>query len=119
MPINLPAAFAFLGLPGGMEWVVILVIGLLLFGSRLPGLGRSVGKTITEFKKGMKEATEDIDADLSESPRPAGGNPGYVGGHAPRQLTQEQLVEQATQEALRRLKAEQAAKVGQSGGTPS
>ena len=39
--------------------VIILVIAFLLFGAnKLPEMGRSLGKSITEFKKGTKEATE-------------------------------------------------------------
>lgn len=47
-----------LGMP---ELLVILLIGLLLFGAaRLPEIGRSLGKAIQEFKKGMKDTdTED------------------------------------------------------------
>ncbi|MEK7711287.1 MAG: twin-arginine translocase TatA/TatE family subunit [Planctomycetota bacterium] len=52
---------AMFGLPGGMEWVVILVIGLLLFGRRLPDVARSIGKSIVEFKRGMKDVRDDIE----------------------------------------------------------
>ncbi|CAN5598842.1 hypothetical protein BH11PLA2_BH11PLA2_48490 [soil metagenome] len=45
---------------------VILVIGVLLFGRRLPEIGRSVGKTIIEFKKGVKGLEEEVNTD---SPR--------------------------------------------------
>ncbi|MCA9297190.1 MAG: twin-arginine translocase TatA/TatE family subunit, partial [Phycisphaerales bacterium] len=45
---------AIFGLPGGGEWIVILVLGLLIFGRRLPEIGRSAGKAIVEFKKGVK-----------------------------------------------------------------
>ena len=41
-----------IGLPGWAEIVVVLFVGLLLFGRRLPEVGRSLGKTIVEFKKG-------------------------------------------------------------------
>jgi sec-independent protein translocase protein TatA len=38
----------------GVEWVLIFVVALLLFGpKKLPELGRAVGKGIREFKRGM------------------------------------------------------------------
>ena len=50
-----------LGMPGPMEWVLIAFIGLLFFGKRLPEVGRSVGKSIVEFKKGMKDIQIDVE----------------------------------------------------------
>ena len=43
------------------EWMVIAFIGLLLFGKRLPEVGRSIGKGIVEFKKGLAGIEDDID----------------------------------------------------------
>ena len=57
---------AFLGLPGGYEWIVILVVALLIFGSRLPLLMRGAGKGVVEFKKGLSESASDDDAALKE-----------------------------------------------------
>lgn len=62
-----------LSFPGGMEWLVILIVGLLIFGRRLPEVARSVGKSITEFKKGMKDVQDDVrtavDRDEDRTPR--------------------------------------------------
>lgn len=112
MTTAFPSTFAIFGLPGGMEWIIILVIGLLLFGSRLPTVGRNIGKSITEFKKGMKEASDEVNQDPDTAAR--SGSVGQTGS-APRQLTDAQLMENATQEALRRMKAEQANQAGGSG----
>ena len=60
---------ALLGLPGGSEIIIIGIIALLLFGSRLPKVARSMGKSIVEFKKGIKNVQEDID-DASDDPVP-------------------------------------------------
>ena len=39
--------------------IIVLIIALLVFGPRrLPELGGSIGKTIREFQRSMKEATE-------------------------------------------------------------
>ena len=49
-----------IGMPGGAELIIILVVILLLFGStRLPQLARGMGKSISEFKKGISEGERD------------------------------------------------------------
>jgi len=46
-----------LGLP---EVLLILVIALLLFGAaKLPEIGRALGRSLSEFKKGMQEFSGD------------------------------------------------------------
>lgn len=58
------AVLAF-GLPGGQEWLILLVLGLLIFGRRLPEVGRSLGRGIVEFKKGIKGIEDDIEESSS------------------------------------------------------
>lgn len=49
----------FLGMLGGQEIILILVIVILLFGGRkIPELMRGIGKGIKEFKDARKEDTE-------------------------------------------------------------
>jgi sec-independent protein translocase protein TatA len=47
-------------IPGTGQWIVIAIIGLLLFGKRLPEVGRSLGQGIVQFKKGLKDAETEI-----------------------------------------------------------
>ena len=55
------------GLPGSWEiWVILLVI-LLLFGSRIPKVARSLGQGISQFKKGLNDATNEIDEVANEA----------------------------------------------------
>ena len=50
-----------IGMPGLTEWIIIGALGLLIFGKRLPEVGRSLGKGIVEFKKGLKGIEEDVE----------------------------------------------------------
>ena len=48
-------------IPGGTELMIIFAVALLIFGpSKLPQLGKAVGESIKNFKKGIKDynATE-------------------------------------------------------------
>ncbi len=54
------------GMPGGWEWIVILIVALLIFGKRLPDVMRSIGKGIVEFKKGVRGIEEDVDKASAE-----------------------------------------------------
>ncbi len=71
--------FAFLPSLGAGEMIVLLIIGILLFGRKLPEVGRYLGKGIVEFKKGIKGLEDDFDNTASpprqepmalEQPRP-------------------------------------------------
>ena len=57
---------AFGGSFGWQEVALILVVVLILFGGkRLPGLARSLGRSIQEFKKGVKDIKDDIEAEAT------------------------------------------------------
>ncbi len=67
--------FAFLS---PMTIAVLGVIGVLIFGRRLPEIGRSLGKTIVEFKKGMTGLEDDIDTAVSRPAAPRDAAPETV-----------------------------------------
>ena len=58
---------------GAPEILIILAVFLLLFGAKkLPELARSLGKSSTEFKKGLKEGGKDeLPAESEAAPAPA------------------------------------------------
>jgi sec-independent protein translocase protein TatA len=45
-------------MPGGWEWIVVLVIAVALFGSRLPKIARNLGQAQQEFKKGQSQGQQ-------------------------------------------------------------
>ena len=56
-------------LPGGSEWILILLAILLLFGAKkIPELARGLGKGIREFKDASKEIKREIDEAAAEDP---------------------------------------------------
>jgi TatA/E family protein of Tat protein translocase len=55
--------------PGPFEMAVIAALALLLFGRRLPEVGRSLGKGIVEFKKGLNDVGTDVAKSVDESAR--------------------------------------------------
>ncbi len=53
---------------GIQEIVLIMVIALLVFGPRkLPELGRSIGKTLAEFRRASNEIKHNIKKEIEES----------------------------------------------------
>lgn len=71
----------------GIGWMELLVLGLvavLIFGKRLPEVGRNLGKGIIEFKKGLSGIEDDVNKAGSASDK-----------DAPRQLDQEPTANRA------------------------
>lgn len=52
-----------------VELLVVAFVILLLFGNRLPGLMRSLGRGVVEFKSGLRGDDDDDDDDAIESPK--------------------------------------------------
>ena len=48
------------GMPAGWEWIIVALVAVLLFGHRLPGVARSIGASITGFKRGLNEAVDEV-----------------------------------------------------------
>lgn len=69
--LPLPAIIAFLPSVGPMEMVIFGAIAVLLFGSRLPEVSRSLGKSLMEFKKGMQGIESEIHSAVNDTNRPA------------------------------------------------
>jgi sec-independent protein translocase protein TatA len=68
--------FGFFNL-GTQEILILLALGVLLFGRKLPEVGRYLGKGIVEFKKGIKGLEDDVEGGTAarqdqvlEAPRP-------------------------------------------------
>ena len=49
-------------MPGGWEWIIIILVVLIFFGAKkIPELARGLGKGIREFKDATKEIKKDIE----------------------------------------------------------
>jgi sec-independent protein translocase protein TatA len=60
--------------PGMPEMILILLVVMLLFGAkRLPDLARSLGRSLSEFKKGKDEGTRDLESRTPQDGKPDGG----------------------------------------------
>jgi sec-independent protein translocase protein TatA len=77
--------FAWLNSP--WAWLVIGLVAVLLFGRRLPEVARSLGKSLTSFKEGMRGLEDDISTSTSPSasaPAEAPKVPQRITGAAPK-----------------------------------
>ena len=52
------------------HWIVILVVAVLLFGNRLPEVARAMGRSVKEFKRGLRDVKDQFDAELDDDDPP-------------------------------------------------
>ena len=64
--LETPVLLAFFG---WQEMLLIGVVAILLFGRRLPEVGRSLGLGIVELKKGLRGVTDEIESAGEEASR--------------------------------------------------
>jgi sec-independent protein translocase protein TatA len=53
---------------GTTELLIVGVLAVILFGNRLPSVARSLGKSLTEFKKGMREFESEMHSSIYSEP---------------------------------------------------
>ncbi|NII23730.1 twin-arginine translocase TatA/TatE family subunit [Pseudoflavitalea sp. X16] len=63
-------------MPGGMEWVLIILAVLILFGGRkIPEFMRGIGKGIREFNDAKSNVKKEIEEGMSEKDKKAPSSP--------------------------------------------
>lgn len=77
MPAMLAAAFplAFIGPIGPWEAALVLFVGLMLFGKRLPEVGKQVGRTVADLRRKFQDFKRELNSDeaLREARRAVDG----------------------------------------------
>jgi sec-independent protein translocase protein TatA len=64
-----------IGILGGQEIILILIIILVLFGGKkIPELMRGLGKGVNEYKKAKNEVLEDIGDPMKDQPQKSQAN---------------------------------------------
>jgi sec-independent protein translocase protein TatA len=54
-------------MPGGTEWILILLVVLLFFGGKkIPDLMRGIGRGVKEFNNAKENVKNEIDAGMKE-----------------------------------------------------
>lgn len=61
-----------LSMPGGTEWILILLVVLLFFGGKkIPDLMRGIGRGMREFNDAKESVKKELDAGMTEKDKPA------------------------------------------------
>ena len=57
----------FLAMPGGMEWIMILLAVVLLFGGKkIPELMKGIGKGVRDFNDAKNDVKKEMEAGMME-----------------------------------------------------
>ena len=87
--------------PGPLELGIILLIALLLFGRRLPEVGKSLGKGIVEFRRGLKGVTDEIEEESTKpSHRSSAARPPLTDGGEDPRVPRGSAIEERPKEAV-------------------
>ncbi len=89
---------------GWMEILILAFLGLLIFGRRLPEVGKNLGKGIVEFKKGLSGVEDEIGSAARMTQAPPAAAPRLEDQNANRVSVEEEL--RQTQARLQRLEEE-------------
>ncbi len=79
MNITFHTILAMFGVPSGGEILLVLLVVLLLFGSKnLPHMARTLGRMLEEFRRASREVTDEIMQAGDDSAKPQKPLPGSV-----------------------------------------
>lgn len=53
---------------GTVQLLILGIVAVILFGSRLPAVARSLGQSLVEFKKGMRDLENDVRSSVYTEP---------------------------------------------------
>lgn len=60
-----------LSMPGGSEWILIIVVVLLMFGGKkIPELMKGIGRGMREFKNAKESVTTEFEKGMNEPSEP-------------------------------------------------
>jgi sec-independent protein translocase protein TatA len=69
--ISVPSTTLLLALPGGSEWILIVLVVVLIFGGKkIPELMKGIGKGIREFNDAKDHVTSEIEQGMNEKTIP-------------------------------------------------
>jgi sec-independent protein translocase protein TatA len=67
MTLTIPNSILFLSMPGGTEWILIILVVLLFFGGKkIPDLMRGIGRGIREFNDAKSNVKSEIEEGMKE-----------------------------------------------------